>query len=76
MSFQLHTNCALLSDAVDAKTQERIMSHRRSNVIKSSLAKKIGPMLPETEAMLRKFFAPFNEQLADVIGDDRFKFES
>lgn len=29
-----------------------------------------GPMLPETAELLRKFAAPCNEELAQVLGDD------
>ena len=51
------------------------MTRQNSNKMPSRYASKIGRMLPQTERMLRDFFAPFNQQLADVIGDDRFRFE-
>ena len=64
-----------LSDDIDATLEERIMTRQNSNKMPSRYASKIGRMLPQTERMLRDFFAPFHQQLADVIGDDRFRFE-
>ena len=31
-------------------------------------------MLPETKKMLDEFYAPYNEQLADLMSDQRFLF--
>ncbi|KAH9520053.1 Carbohydrate sulfotransferase 15 [Bulinus truncatus] len=36
------------------------------------IKKTIGPMLPETRAILEEFFARFNEDLASLMGDSRF----
>ncbi len=33
------------------------------------------PMLGKTEAVLREFYAPFNQELATFLGDDRFLWE-
>ncbi len=34
------------------------------------------PMLETTEAVLREFYAPFNQELAALLGDDRFLWEA
>ena len=45
-----------------------VLSGSRQNVGSRS----VGPMLPETERMLRDFFRPFVARLADLLGDQRF----
>ena len=35
-------------------------------------SKKLGYVLPETRAVLDRFFEPYNRRLADFLGDDRF----
>jgi hypothetical protein len=36
----------------------------------------IEPMLPETRAALTAFYAPFNEELAALLGDERFAWRA
>ncbi len=36
----------------------------------------IEPMLPETRAALSSFYAPFNEELAALLGDERFAWRA
>ena len=31
-------------------------------------------MLPETKKLLDEFYAPYNQQLAELMNDDRFLF--
>lgn len=49
---------------------EQIASHKVSNKIKS-----IGSMLPETKTLLRDFYAPFNEKLSILLGDNKFLWD-
>lgn len=37
--------------------------------------KSFGKMLPKTEALLRAFFAPFNAAFAELMGDDRLRYD-
>ncbi len=37
--------------------------------------KSYAPMLPETRTILDQFYAPYNRQLARLLGDDRFLFQ-
>ncbi|XP_052280882.1 carbohydrate sulfotransferase 15-like [Dreissena polymorpha] len=38
----------------------------------SKKRKSAGPMLPETKRLLVELYRPYNEQLADFLGDERF----
>ena len=37
-------------------------------------AADLGDMLPESRRLLNNFFLPFNEALADLLGDKRFSW--
>ncbi|GFO31597.1 sulfotransferase [Plakobranchus ocellatus] len=55
-----------LTGEEEAKVESQYKKHE------TVLKKKAGPMFPETRALLEEFFAPFNEDLAQLLGDDRF----
>ena len=56
-----------LPDA-DADTIQTLVSMPHSNTNPVSIA----PMLPQTKALLERFFAPYNQQLAELLGDEKF----
>ena len=46
----------------------RLMSSKKA----SRKAKKFGQILPQSRTLMKKFFEPFNQQLAELLQDDRF----
>ena len=52
--------------------RQKIENKPKANTMKKT--SNIGHMKPETEVMLRQFFQPFNNELAELIGDDRYKW--
>lgn len=53
----------------EASDFKMIINHR------SKKFEKFGKMLPETRAILTRFYKPHNEKLADLLGDDRFLWQ-
>ena len=49
----------------------RLMSSKKA----SRKANKFGKILPESRTLMEKFFAPFNQQLAELLEDDRFAWK-
>lgn len=42
--------------------------------VKKNTGVKSKPVLPETTALLDQFFEPFNDELADMLGEEKWKF--
>jgi len=38
--------------------------------------KTAGEILPETRKLLKQLFTPYNEKLADILGDQRFNYNT
>ncbi|KAK3729053.1 hypothetical protein RRG08_005426 [Elysia crispata] len=55
-----------LTEEEEVKVESQLKKHE------TVLKKKAGPMFAETRALLEEFFAPFNEDLTALLGDDRF----
>jgi len=49
----------------------RMLSRPRANVHRAGASGSTA-LLPETRSLLASFYAPFNEELAALLGDDRF----
>lgn len=47
----------------------------RQNTGKATIKESFGPMLPETEALLRALYAPFNAALAEFVGDTALLYD-
>lgn len=65
-------------DAVSAAGLRNLTEPEWSDMVKlkrsNSQSAKYPPMNPATRAMLTEFYRPFNEKLAQLLGDDRYKW--
>lgn len=64
---------APLTDAERSAMLEQSPIHVTNK--KAKPGKRFGKMLPKTEALLRAFFAPFNAAFAELMGDDRLRYD-
>lgn len=53
-----------------AREMAPIIARVKVNV--GDMYEKIGPMLPETAAILDEFYQPFMTKLAEILNDERF----
>ena len=58
------------SETLGEKAMHFVTSHKAINQGKA--IGHLGPMLPETERLLRDFYQPFVRRLAAMTGDDKF----
>lgn len=62
---------AALKDPTGASADVLTASEREELTVDGDV---VPPMLPETRALLEEFYAPYNEMLADLLGDARFNY--
>ena len=58
-------------DYLSDEVSMHIRKHDAVNTRKDS-TNHIGPMLPETRQLLLDFYAPFNQELAELLNDDKY----
>ena len=54
---------------------EKTRLSKKIKKVKNKSSKKL-KLLPETLELLRDFYAPFNERLRDLLGDDKWLWQS
>lgn len=53
----------------------RFILHVENAGVRSSKDKEIGPMLPETKELLDEYFETFNEDLVNLLGDEKYSWK-
>ena len=62
-----------ITDPIDGELRAKISKKPVANSRASGhVPRRVGHMLNETDVLLRRFFEPFNQQLTELIGDERF----
>ena len=60
----------IFKDALPQKKLEEFCETEKKYVNSNKV--KAGPMLPETEQLLRDFFTDKNKELADLLNDEKY----
>lgn len=47
----------------------------RESAAAARVSAKFGPMLPETRQLLQDFYEPFNQALAELVGDQELLYD-
>ena len=68
-----HYRLLLFSDDPSADEMKKILTLPKANV-RSKSNVKVGEMMEETRQILHEFYKPFNEELAQMAGDEKFNY--
>lgn len=64
----------VVSAALPPSDLDKISAQDRA-FVRNSQDKAVGDMLPETRKLLTNFYRKYNEQLATMLGDQRFLWQ-
>lgn len=67
-------DCVAVSDPMSEDTYSILRQRAPANQRKESF-RFLGPMLNETKTLLDNFYRPFNQRLAELLGDGTFLWQ-
>ncbi|XP_028424113.1 carbohydrate sulfotransferase 15 isoform X2 [Perca flavescens] len=74
--YTMHKVFDFLNLGPPTKEIESELTRSPASNIRRTADKNLGPMLPITKEILRDFYMPFNEKLAEVLQNDSFLWEN